>query len=138
MRLSLTAWIALLIAGIAVPVVVTAQPKDHTGFLKITDDQYKTGKGWNVGGKYIPDEDSRGIVVWDDGNRCDVMVVNSPHLIAKVWKVYANKDFTKMYVEESAAPAKNESLPRTKTELLKLDSFSTCTDADEASAETKP
>lgn len=131
MRLSPTAWIALVVAGIAVPVMVNAQPKDHTGFLKITDDQYKTGKGWYVGGKYVSDAASRGIVVWDNGNRCDVMVVASPHLTVKVWKVYANKDFTKIFVEEFAEPAKGESLPRTKTELLKLDSFSTCGPEDD-------
>jgi len=124
MRLTPTAWIA--VAAISLPVLANAQPKDHTGFLKITDDQYKTGKGWRVGGKYVPELDSRGIVLWDNGDRCDVMVVASPHLTAKVWKVHANKKFTKMYVEESAEPAKEESLPRTKTELLKLDSFSTC------------
>ena len=53
------------------------------------------------------------------------MVVR-PHLSEGEWKVFANKDFTKIFVEQSAEPAKGKSLPRTKTELLKLDSYSTC------------
>lgn len=116
----------LFLLAILLPIRIGAQPKDHTGFLKITDSQYKTGKGWYVGGSYLPKTGSQGIVVWDNGNRCDVAVVVFPHLSEGVWKVFANKDFTKIFVEESAEPAKGKSSPKTKTALLKLDSYSTC------------
>jgi hypothetical protein len=121
----------IVLFAMLLPITMSAQPKDHTGFLKITDSQYKTGKGWYVGGStYVPELGSRGIVVWDNGNRCDVIVAISPQLNEGVWKVFANKDFTKIFVEKSAEPAKGKSLPRTKTELLKLNSFSTCSPED--------
>src|SRR5438445_5527981 len=116
--------VALLI--LLLPITISAQPKNHIGFLEVTDSQYKTGNGWYVGGRYLPEIGSQGVILWDNAKSCAIAVVVRPHLSEGEWKVFANKDFTKIFVEQSAEPAKGKSLPRTKTELLKLDSYSTC------------
>jgi len=101
----------VVLFALLLPITMSAQPKEHMGFLKITDSQYKTGNVWYVGGIPVPEIGSRGIVVWDNGNRCDVIVAVSPHLSEGAWKVFANKDFTKIFVEKPAEPAKGKRVP---------------------------